>query len=187
MNYSMSVPRLHQSVTVLYGIPIAPTHLPALLQKSPQRSRRRSLGILTVLDRMPTVLQLLHLSHHTRFVPFLARAWDGAFVGDELVELATDGGRVVVTGDFAFDLFEFDIAVIALVGGGGGTRGGGVGVHVLFVCRALGFVFGGRFGVWGCPIGRGARAAGATSCFGHFDSWVAVGNVEVYLGRSGEG
>ncbi len=132
---------------------------------------------------MPTVLQLLHLGHHSRFVPFLARAWDGAFVGDELVELATDGGRVVVAGDLAFDFFEFDIAVVALVGGGGGIGGGGVGVHVLFVCRALGFVFGGCFGVGGCSIGRGAGATGATSCFRHLDFWITVEKVAVGLGK----
>ena len=84
---------------------------------------------------MSALLQLLHLGRHARLVPFLAiRAGDGALVGDELVELAADGGCVVVAGDFAIDLFEFDGTVVVLDRRGGG---GGVGVDVLFRSRFL--------------------------------------------------
>ncbi|CAF9932139.1 MAG: hypothetical protein ALECFALPRED_005223 [Alectoria fallacina] len=77
--------------------------------------------------------------------PFIARARDGAFVGDELVQLAPHRGRVVVAGDLAFDFFEVEGAVVALFRVGGG---GWVGVDVLFVGRAFlfGFVVGEVFG-----------------------------------------
>ena len=135
---------------------------------------------------MSALLQLLHLGRHGRLVPFLARARDGAFVGDELVELAPDRGRVVVAGDLAFDFFEVDGAVVALFGGGG--CGGRVGVDVLFVGCAFvfGFVFGRGFGVGGCSVGGGAGAAGTTRCFGHFGGWMVVGIVEVGWGNSRE-
>ena len=126
---------------------------------------------------MSTLLQLLHLGCHGRLVPFLARARDGTFVRDELVELATDGGRVVVAGYFAVDLFEFDGAVVAFVGGGGGGRGGWVGVNVLFVRRAFVLVFGGGFGVGVCSTGGGAGAAGTPCCFGHYGGLFVVEKV----------
>lgn len=119
---------------------------------------------------MSALLQLLHLGRHARLVPFLAvRAGDGALVGDELVELAADRGRVIVAGDFAVDLFEFDGAVVMLVGGRGGG-GGGIGVDVLLVGRVIAFVFGfgGGLGVGICPVGGGGGTAGATGCFRHF-------------------
>lgn len=158
------------------SIPIPSTHLPTLLQESPQRPRCRSTRIPIVFHRMSTLLQLLHLGCHGRLVPFLARARDGTFVRDELVQLATDGGRVVVAGDFAVDLFEFDGAVVAFVGGGGGGGGGWVGVDVLFVRRAFvfGFVFGGCFGVGVGSIGGGAGAAGTPCCSGHCGGWFVV-------------
>ena len=121
---------------------------------------------------MSTLLQLLHLGCHGRLVPFLARAGDGAFVGDELVELATDRARVVVAGDFAADFFEFDGAVVALVGVFGGRGGAfGVGIVVLFVSRAFGF------GLGGCPLRGGVGAAGMTRCFWHFGGWSIVEEV----------
>lgn len=149
------------------SIPIPSTHLSALLQKAPQRSRRRPSGILVILHRVSTLFQLLHLGHHRRLVPFLAGARNGAFVGDEFVELATDGGRVVIAWYFAFDFFEFDGAPVSFLGGR--SAGRGVRVDVLFVGRAVVFVFRGSFGVGGCPVGGGTGAAGATGCFGHCD------------------
>lgn len=167
------------------------THLPTPLQKPAQRSRRRPARIPIVLHRVFALLQLLHLGRHGRLVPFLARARDGAFVGDELVELAPDRGRVVVAGDFAFDFFEVDGAVVALFGGGGG--GGRVGVDVLFVGRAFvfGFVFGGGFGVGGGSVGGSAGASGTTRCFGHSGGWMVVAIVAVgwgdWKGEDGNG
>lgn len=121
---------------------------------------------------MSALLQLLHHGRHARLVPFLAvRAGDGGLVGDELVELPADRGRVIVAGDFAVDLFEFDGAVVMLVGGrGGGGGGGGIGLDVLFVGRVIAFVFGfgGGLGVGICPLGGGGGTAGATGCFRHF-------------------
>lgn len=118
---------------------------------------------------MSALLELLHLARHARLVPFLAvRAGNGALIRDELVELAADGARVVVAGDFAIDLVEFDGAVVLLVGGGGGG-GGGVGIDVLFVGRAFwfGFALGRGLGVGVCSVGGGGGAAGTTGCFGH--------------------
>ena len=154
------------------SIPIPSTHLPALLQKAPQRVHCRPTGIPVILHRMFTLLQLLHLGRHRRFVPFLARARDGAFVGDEFVELATDGGRVVVARYFAFEFFEFDGAPVSFLGGR--SAGGVVRVDVLFVGHAVIFVFRGGFGVRGCSVGGGAGAAGATGCFGHYGGWYRI-------------
>lgn len=55
---------------------------------------------------LSVLLQPLHVGRHGRLVPLLARAWDGVFIGDELVELASDRGRVIVAGDLGFDTFE---------------------------------------------------------------------------------
>ena len=118
---------------------------------------------------MFTLLQLLHHGRHRRFVPFLARARDGAFVGDKFVELATDGGRVVVAGYFAFHFFEFDGAPVSFLGGRGGV--GGFRVDILFVDRAVIFVFRVGFGVGGCSVGVGTGAADATGCFRHCGEW----------------
>lgn len=126
---------------------------------------------------MSASLQLLHLGRHGRLVPFLVRAWNGAFVGDELVELAADGARIVVAGYFAFDFFEFDVAVVAFVGGGCAR---GVGVDVLFIGRALCFVFGRGFGVRSGSIGGGAGAAGAACCFGHCGRYLIVKDTAVW-------
>ena len=171
MDYIFSASALPHSASAR-SIPIPSTHLPALLQKSPQRSRRRPTSILVIFHRMSTLLQLLHLGHHRRLVPFLVRARDGAFVGDEFVELATDGGRVIVAGNFPFDFFEFDGAPVSFLGGR--SAGGVVRVDVLFVGRAVVSVFRGGFGVGCCSVGGGAGATGATGCFGHCFGWLVL-------------
>ena len=77
--------------------------------------------------------------------PFLVGARNGGFVGKELLELAAHCGCVVVARDFAFDLVEKDVAVVAFGGFGGGGRGRD-GVDVLFVGRGV-VVLRGGFGV----------------------------------------
>ena len=77
--------------------------------------------------------------------PFLVGARNGGFVGKELFELAPHCGCVVVAGDFAFDLVENDVAVVAFRRFGGGGRGRD-GVDVLFVSRGV-VVLRGGFGV----------------------------------------
>lgn len=104
--------------------------------------------------------------------PFLTGAGNGGFVGEEFLELAADGGCVVVAGDFAFQFIQGDVLIVAFVrlrgfGFGGGFGGRGVGVDVLFV-RLLFRRFGRGFGVWLTAIGGGFGPAGTGCCFGHF-------------------
>ena len=77
--------------------------------------------------------------------PFLVSARNNGFLGKELLELAAHCGCVVVARDFAFDLVENDVAVVALGGFGGGFRGRN-GVDVLFVSGGV-LILGGGFGV----------------------------------------
>ena len=111
--------------------------------------------------------------------PFLVSARNGSFVGKELLELAADCGCVVVAGDFAFDLVEDDIAVVAFGGFWGGDRGR-VGVDVLFVSRGA-VVLRGGFGVGFFAVRCGGWTAGTTRCFGHCGSLLLTGE----LARSG--
>ena len=149
-----------------------PSICPLFFRNPPNDRTVGPVAFLLYFHCVSTLLELLHLGHHRRLVPFLARARDGAFVGDEFVELATDGGRVVVAGYFAFDFFDFDGAAVAFLGGR--SAGGGVRVDVLLVGRAVVFVFRGAFGVGGCSVGGGAGAAGATGLLWAF--WWLVSN-----------
>ena len=101
--------------------------------------------------------------------PFLVGAGDDGFVSEEFLELAADCGCVVVAGDFAFDLGENDVTIVAF--GGFGVGGGG-GVDVLFVGR--GVVLRRGLGVGFFAIRCGGWAAGTTRCFGHCGGLMAV-------------
>ena len=113
---------------------------------------------------MPTRLKLLHLLRHSRLSPFLVGARNGGFVSYELIELATNRGRIVVAGDFAFDFVKGNVTVVTFVGLGR-IRGSGFWVDIFFV----GFFGGlGGFGVRFYTVGGGGvGAAGAARCFGH--------------------
>ena len=102
--------------------------------------------------------------------PFLARDRDVCFFSEELLKLAPDGGSVVVAGDFAFNLVERDVTVIAAIMFWlfrllGLLRSLALGVDVLFVGGVRGRGSGVRFR----PIGGGLRTSGARRCFGHVD------------------
>jgi len=107
--------------------------------------------------------------------PFLARAGDGCLFSEELLKLAPDGGSVVVAGDFAFNLVERDVTVVAammfwLFRLLGLLRSLALGVDVLFVGGVRGRGSGVRFR----PIAGGLGTSGARRCFGHANGFVFV-------------
>lgn len=106
--------------------------------------------------------------------PFLVGAWNGGFLGKELLELAAYCGRVVVAGDFAFDFVENDVAVVDLGSFGGRSRRSD-GVDVLFVSG--GVVLRRGFGVRFFAIRCGGWTAGTTRCFGHCGSLLVIGEM----------
>lgn len=166
---------LQKHIAPVVGRAIAATHLALLLEEGPEASRAGAGGVAVTLDGTHSALELFHLFGHASLGPFLGGAGDVLLVGQELVELATDDGCVVVAGDFAVEFIEGDVAEIVVLrldfGGGFGEFGfgGGFRVGVLFVGIGLG---GGAFGRFGFGVGGDASVVvfgGEGFGFGHID------------------
>lgn len=126
-------------IAPVVGWAVAATHLALLLEEGPEASRAGASGVAVTLDGTHSALQLFHLFRHACLGPFLGGAGDVLLVGQELVELATDHGSVIVAGDFAVEFREGNVAEVVVLrldfGGGFGEFGFGSGfrVGVLFV------------------------------------------------------
>ena len=153
---------LQQHITPVITRAIAASQLSALLQEVRQAPGTGTRSVLVIRHGVSTHLKLLHLTDHGGLCPFLARTRDVRLLREEFLELAADGGGVVVARDFSFDLVERYVAIVTVVStklfGARALR-----IDVLFRVRW------GGLGVRSGAIGGGFRTARVGCCFRHLE------------------
>ena len=103
----------HYQPNPQYRIKRLCARLPIIRQVLLQRSRRRLLVFLLYSTRC---LRFSCSSAATvNLLPISSSGWDGAFIGNECVELLLDGSYVVVRGSFTVDFFGYDGALVTSV------------------------------------------------------------------------